>query len=400
VALYSRYFHAERGTSPRVSCFWGSCLYPIGDYWNYGQYHRVTLTLTSASGPIDNMSMYSWTGVLPAVTRVTAENFLDMGASPPVGHSATADFPAGSDGFSIEVKSGDSAYPLDVRVDFELAPGDVGYCQYGTRIQPNQQLVGVISEAVIAAATALVPELVWLEVSFGALIGISWVPGTFCTGPPPDMPHFGPDDFIVGTKIPAPGSIGKFLTALQSALWPSYCECLPATGGGPTPITYPPGRQEQEPGTPGPIAPVVCDNTNLCASIDAISRRLTAIGGQLTLMRQDVQLIQRQGVPFGYLVGASHGPLTGSGDFAIADLIGLEVSFSVIPPIPGHSAGDPDTYHQIGKVSLGTAQGWRRSWMPTHSPYLIFPVSGAFTRVGYTFPAGITATIAELVREP
>jgi len=249
-------------------------------------------------------------------------------------------------------------------------------------------------------ATALVPDLVWLEVSFGALIGISWVPGTFCTGPPPDMPQFGPEDFIIGTQIPAPGSLAKFLTALESALWPLYCECLPATGGGPAPITYPPARQPQEPGTPGPIGPVVCDNTNLCASIDAISRRLTAIGGQLALMRQDVQLIQRQGVPFGYLRGANHSALSGNGEFPVADILGLEVHLDVFPA--GHESGstDPITYHQLGKVSLGTADGWRRSWQPTHNPYLILPVLGAWTRVGYSFVGGVVATITELLREP
>jgi len=400
MALYSRYFHSELPPGSRTACFWGMCFYPIGDYWNYGQYHRITLTLTSASGPIDNMSMYSWTGTLPAVTPVTAENFLDMGSSPPVGHSATADFPTGSDGFSIEVKAADSAYPLDVRVDFDMAPGDVGYCQYGTRLQPVAQSTAVITEATIALAAILAPELVWLEVAFGALVGLSWVPGNVCSGPPPNMPLFGQDDFIIGTSIPAPGSLGKFLTALEAIIWPAYCECLPATGGGPAPVIYPSARQEQEPGAPGPIAPAVCDNLDLCSSINALSKHLTAISGELALVRQDVRLIQRQGVPFAYLAGTIHSAISGSGEFSIADLIGLSVTFITIPD--GHLApsSDPLTYHQLGKVSLGTANGWRRSWQPTHSPYLILPISGAFTKVGYSFAAGVVATITELVREP
>jgi hypothetical protein len=113
-----------------------------------------------------------------------------------------------------------------------------------------------------------------------------------------------------------------------------------------------------------------------------------------------VQLIQRQGVPFGYVSGASHVGLLGQGEFAVADIIGLAVSFTTLPGYYPPISGDPTTYHQIGKITEGTADGWRRSWMPTHSPYLILPLSGAVTKIGWTFPDGIIATITELLREP
>jgi hypothetical protein len=400
MAIYSRYFHADLPSGSRTTCFWGTCFYPIGTYWNYPQYRRITLTLTSASGAIDNISMYSWTGTLPAVTPATAENFLDMGSSPAVGHSASVDFPAGSDGFSIEIKATDAAYPLDVRVDYDIVPGDVGYCQYGTRLKPAQQVVQVISDAAITAAAILVPEIDWLAVAFGALVGLSWIPGNVCNGPPPQMPTFTAADFVGGTQIPAPGSLAKLMTAFQSIVWPQYCECLPATGGGPAPIVYPPAIQPQPPGAPGPIAPIVCDNTDLCATLLELSRQLTSMSGQLSLVRQDVQLIQRQGVPFGYVIGSIHSALSNSGQFAIADILGLAVTFTTLPGIYQPSLGDPDTYHQLGKISVGTVDGWERSWQPTHSPYMILPIPGAVTLVGFSFAPGIVATISELLREP
>jgi hypothetical protein len=120
---------------------------------------------------------------------------------------------------------------------------------------------------------------------------------------------------------------------------------------------------------------------------------------QLSYERADTRVIQRQGVPFGYLHGGVHSELSGSGEISIVDLLGVAVTFDVLPP--GHESGstDPTTYHQLGKISLGTSDGWRRSWQPTHSPYLILPVTAAWTRLGYHFADGVIATITELRRE-
>jgi hypothetical protein len=120
----------------------------------------------------------------------------------------------------------------------------------------------------------------------------------------------------------------------------------------------------------------------------------------LALTRRDVSLIQRQGVPFGYIAGASHSALSGSGDFNVSAIIGLAVTFTAGLGLFSPRPGDPDTYHQLGKISIGTADGWERSWQPTHSPYLILPISGAVTRVGWSFAPGLVATITELIREP
>jgi len=402
MALQSRYFHAELPSGSRVTCFWGTCFYPIGAYWNYPELRRITLTLTSASGPVDNMSMYSWTGTLPSVTPVTAENFLSLGSSPAVGAHATADFPPGSDGFSIEIKAGDSAYPLDVRVDFNLAPGDAGYCQYGTRIQPAQQEVAIISDAAIAAAAILVPELAFLAIAWSAILaGATFVPGLMCAGPPPAMPLFTDADFILGTGIPAPGSFSKFMQSFQAAAWPLYCECLPATGGGSAPIDWPGAADDPQPHTPGPVAPIVCDNGDICATLDAIQRQLLGLATNLQLNRSDVRLIQRQKVPFAYLPGTNHVGLTGNGTFTVSGILGLSVAFSATPPGLSSDVDSiaPSSYF-LGWINLGTVDGWLRKIPLVHNPQLILDVEATITTVEYELPPLTTAAILELRSEP
>ncbi len=278
---------------------------------------------------------------------------------------------------------------------------DLTYCAYGTRLKPDVQNVSVITEAAIAFVAQKLPEWAYLEIAFGALIGWTWVPGNVCAGPPPALPTLTNDDFILGTDIPSPGSLSKFFQVWSAINWGIFCECVPSPGGGaPDPVVYPPPASSPPSNAPPVVAPITCDNQNICATLDRIMRQLTALSGQVGFIRTDVQLIQRQHVPFGYVAGAVHTALSGDGDFAVSGILGLGVTFISIPPDIVPRPGDPLTYHQVGKVSVGTAQGWLRSWQPTHSPYLILDISGAITKVGWIFAPGVVATITELLREP
>jgi len=272
--MYSRYFHSDLPPGSRTACFWGSCFYPIGDYWVYGEYRRITLTLTSASGPVDNMSMYSWTGTLPAVTPVTAENFLSLGANPPVGQSASATFPPGSDGFSIEVKASDAAYPLDVRVDYDLVSGDPPYCQYGTRQNMGVQPIIFITAALVDAAIFAAGGGVLMATAFDTMIGLPVLLANTCDVTPPAFPLFGPADFIPGTQIWSPASFDKRLSWLKTAIWTLYCECVPAPIGSPAPKPMP--QAKVEPTGPAGVqttAPIICDGGDVCSALNILSRQ-------------------------------------------------------------------------------------------------------------------------------
>jgi hypothetical protein len=278
---------------------------------------------------------------------------------------------------------------------------DAVNCAYGTRLQTGVKVTLVIDSVAIATAVAIFPELAFLEIAWGAMVGLAWSAGLVCNGPPPAFPAFTSADFLWGTQLPAPGSLAKFQQAWESVMWTQYCECVPGPGGGsPAAVPYRPLVPPTPPDVPAAPAPIVCDNQDLCASLDAINKQLTALTAQLSLVRLDVTLIQRQGVPFGYLHGTIHSALSNDGDFTVSDILGLAVTFTTLPGIYDPTVGDPDTYHQIGKISVGTIDGWLRSWQPTHSPYMILDISGAITKVGYSFKPGIVTTITELIHEP
>jgi hypothetical protein len=113
-----------------------------------------------------------------------------------------------------------------------------------------------------------------------------------------------------------------------------------------------------------------------------------------------VTLIQRQLAPFGTVHGASHTGLTGAGQLSVTGLIGVAVDLTTTPGRVGLVAGDPDTVFDVGWINVGTADGWGPRHFITSDPFVLSPVSGDVTLIGYSLPADVVATITELVREP
>lgn len=121
----------------------------------------------------------------------------------------------------------------------------------------------------------------------------------------------------------------------------------------------------------------------------------------LNQVRDLVEIVQRQAAPFGYVSGAVHAGLSGSGQFAVADLLGLAVDLTTTPGYAGVRAGDPVQLYEIGRVNVGTADGWSHFARVDSDPWLWFPAAaGTLTLVGYSFEPGVVATVRELVREP
>jgi hypothetical protein len=141
-------------------------------------------------------------------------------------------------------------------------------------------------------------------------------------------------------------------------------------------------------GSPGQtIAPCCPPDATMIARLDHIL-------GQ-------VELIQRQLVPFAYLTGTSHPGLTGNGQFAVQGILGLKVSLTTVPSTVSTLNGDPLELFGAGEVAWGTADGFTERRQIRSNPFLAFPVDmSAATLVGYSFTPGVVATITELVREP
>jgi hypothetical protein len=114
-----------------------------------------------------------------------------------------------------------------------------------------------------------------------------------------------------------------------------------------------------------------------------------------------VTLIQRQHVPFAYIAGTAHGPLHGSGEFNLDDVVlGLQVDVTGIDDTVGVAAGDPTRLFNVGYLAVGDADGFWCSKQITSEHQLFFPQSaGAATKVGWSTNAGASITVTELKRE-
>jgi len=223
-----------------------------------------------------------------------------------------------------------------------------------------------------------------------------------CAFPPPDPPAWTDEDTYARDPDAINRGFLKMVKYIEIAIWNVYCRCIAAPPGGADPL--PPPLAPLPPGSPwvdpSPRPVLVCSNDDICSALQQIERHLDTLSYQVGYVRFISLLTQRQGVPFGYSAGSVHSALSGSGHFTIGGILGLAVTFDSLPSEYLPSFGDPNTFHQLGKITLGTADGWVRSWQPTHSPYLILPIPGAMTLVGWSFSEGIVATITELNRLP
>lgn len=128
---------------------------------------------------------------------------------------------------------------------------------------------------------------------------------------------------------------------------------------------------------------------------------LSDAASALEQIRDLVTLIQRQEVPFGFIDGTAHSGLTGSAQLTVSGLLGIRVDLTTIPAYVGRIDGQPIVYFDVGYVSLGTTAGFQRRELLRHDPQYVFSgEAGLYTRVAYTFPPGVVATITELLREP
>jgi hypothetical protein len=123
--------------------------------------------------------------------------------------------------------------------------------------------------------------------------------------------------------------------------------------------------------------------------------------GVLTRIRDTLDLIQRQLLPFAYIASTAHSGLTGSGSFDVLDLIGVKVVLTTIPGSLGSDDSVPSYLFDAGWISIQTADGFidetrlhatSQVWQPR--------LMAEATLFGYSFHPGVVATVTELVREP
>jgi hypothetical protein len=311
--------------------------------------------------------------------------------------------PTGARYFDVSVESGGVAITdlAFVSGEVDCGGGSDGFCVYGTRPKPDTTggiivTTGLVDLLLVAAGVGP-----WAAIVFDTFVGKVVYGGDLCAGLPPPMPVFTNDDYTGGVpNVIDPVSRAKWWAGLQAVAWPYFCECVPGPGGSPPFVPPPPPRPAEPPAAPPAPTIIECDGLDICTVLNALARQLSAISGRIASMETLVTLIQRQGVPFGYVTGAVHPGLTGNGSFDVADILGLVVDCTTIPPYLGADFGTPDEHLFLGRLNLGTLDGWQPRFVLVDQPQLMLAVSGAITVVGYSLAGGVVATITELRREP
>ena len=113
-----------------------------------------------------------------------------------------------------------------------------------------------------------------------------------------------------------------------------------------------------------------------------------------------MNLIQRQLAPFAYVHGTVHTGISGNGQLAVSGLLGVAVDVTTLPARAGRTSGDPDQLYDVGWINVGTADGFGPRQFISSNPFILRPVPGDMTLIGYSIPADVVVTITELVREP
>jgi hypothetical protein len=83
----------------------------------------------------------------------------------------------------------------------------------------------------------------------------------------------------------------------------------------------------------------------------------------------------------------------------IGDSSGIIITVSGIPPGVGEDFGTPVRYHKLGRVTLGTPDGWLPSFDLEQNPLVITPIPAGVTRVQVAVRPPATATVI-LLRPP
>lgn len=127
----------------------------------------------------------------------------------------------------------------------------------------------------------------------------------------------------------------------------------------------------------------------------------TGLIDAISQLRTQVDLIQRQAVPFGYIEGATHYDLSGNGHIDVADLIGCKVVMTTIPTDMGRDIGEVDEVFSDSWINWADALGDGPAVRLRGEQQLSFPrAAGLFTRIAYSLRPGLVVAIVELVREP
>lgn len=265
-------------------------------------------------------------------------------------------------------------------------------CAYGTEHNPAAEPYAFITGALVDAAVIAMGGGALAVVAFDALIGAPFI-GPTCDANPVMPPAITSDDFLPGTVIPKPGSLGTFKDNLVYSLWGFFCQCKSGTSGDPPPtppppITLPPELQ------PTPHTQPDCSANDPCTRLTNIENILTTINVNLNY--------PRYATPSGkYQLGTTHPGISGNGVLAVSGILGVLVSVTIEPDRTGVTQGTPQTLWDLGWINVGDANGFQARQFISTASWLYFPPSSSnVSQIGYSIPDDVEVAITELVALP
>lgn len=277
-------------------------------------------------------------------------------------------------------------------------------CQYGT--EPK---TGVVDS--ITITTGLLEAL---SIEFGfefavpillIAVGSIYIVDTMCSVAPPHIPaSFA--GVATGTWPTLP-SLTDVQTYLQYLMWSNYCQCTPATGTDPTPTppptpVIPPATSPIPPGggPTTPPVPILCDNTDLCTTLNKILALDTIINSGVQTIISMLSKLQIPGNSNRYMNGTSYRGLSGTSILTVSGILGVGVSCTTIPSHIGRNEDNDPEYELLGTIQYWGGYGW----MPTHEiHHMIWMTADApslVQRLEYSFVPGVVADITLLVPLP
>jgi len=271
------------------------------------------------------------------------------------------------------------------------------FCGYGTQIKP-----GVIETEIVTAALitlVLLPlDLPFLEVIFGAIVGLTFNTGRLCSSLPPGIPEsYSGARHGIYPVSPSPADTLQFFETLA---WPEFCECVPAVGPAPPPVPPDPYIPIPPDPYPFPDPPIVtCSNEDICSTLDIIVRLEQTINAGINQIITMLRQLQGQPAPvLGYHRGRSFAGLSGLGHLSMASgAVGVRLELTTIPARAGSELGDRTLLYETGWMHVGGPDGFGPRQYITTTPMLIMPIAQGQTTVSYSLTPGVVASVTELL---
>jgi hypothetical protein len=197
---------------------------------------------------------------------------------------------------------------------------------------------------------------------------------------------------FAGTVAPGDNHVG-FLIHPRSPTDSWVCNSITATDTGTncagTPYPYvPPALTAPPTGYPtGPVAAT-------CSSSQDVCNALQLVADKIAMIKAQVDVIQKQGVPFGYTKGTGIS-MAGVGSTPVVEPLGVAVSMNN-PAWVGGYHDNPATTWNAGTLSFETADGATESVPLRHADELFLGVPAFITAVAWSLPSGVTGTLYPL----